>query len=336
MASKYISVFNCRLRFLGGIVTNPLELIEVHLCFRDQFSSRSHVLTKQLPLSSRKRKCCVRRYDTKSGAFDWDLHMRYHAVGGAQVSNQEYQNFRLNGVAFTWLESEASKPNRTLICGIAPVGEEFVHYGYLGDMSTGPYVSYGLHSEDEEILKRSHNGHEQRSTDVTERNLRQVFHELLHRGEYVHKSTTNLKLGSVVTKLGDYNVTSSVSGTIAKYSSRNFKCADMPDVSVKFLSVKSLELFAHRESYCELFDVVFFGSSHMKYFDSKVIDKVAKCGCVLVVENELFVLSLREKDLERYKVDVWEKLRGVRRVELPFDVQKDCHATFILKVGNLL
>lgn len=256
-------------------------------------------------------------------------------MGGSQVSNQEYQTFRLNGVAFTWLESEASKPNRTLICGITPVGEEFVHYGYLGDMSTGPYVTYGLLSEDKEILKKSHNGHDHRSTDVTERNLRQVFHELLHGTEYVHKSTNNLKLGSVVTKLGDFNVIPNVDETITGYSRRNFKCVDLEGVSVKFMSMKSLEFFVHKESYHELFDIVFFSSSHMKYFDSKVIDKVVKCGSLLVVENELFVLALREKDLEQYKLDVREKLQGIRKIELPFDVQRDCCAKFILKVENL-
>lgn len=34
------------------------------------------------------------RYDTKSGVFDWDLHMRYHLIGGKQICSQEYQNFR--------------------------------------------------------------------------------------------------------------------------------------------------------------------------------------------------------------------------------------------------
>lgn len=34
------------------------------------------------------------RYDTKTGVFDWDLHMRYHNIGGKQISAQEYQHFR--------------------------------------------------------------------------------------------------------------------------------------------------------------------------------------------------------------------------------------------------
>lgn len=77
------------------------------------------------------------RYDTKMNAFDWDLHMRLHSIGANQICSQEYKQFRNNGLAFTWLESEVSKSNRSLVCGVIPNGEKFVHCGYLGDIQTG-------------------------------------------------------------------------------------------------------------------------------------------------------------------------------------------------------
>lgn len=90
------------------------------------------------------------------GAFDWDLHMRFRPMGGDQVCSQEYRNFRLNGIAFTWLESDVSKTNRSLVCAVVPNGESFAHYGYLGDMQTGPFVAYGLDCEDKAFTKRTH------------------------------------------------------------------------------------------------------------------------------------------------------------------------------------
>lgn len=81
--------------------------------------------------------------------------MKLHSVGARQICDQEYRSFRLNGMAYSWLESEMSKPNRSLVCGVLPNGDSFAHYGYLGDMDTGPFVTFGLECEDSTYLKSS-------------------------------------------------------------------------------------------------------------------------------------------------------------------------------------
>lgn len=82
-----------------------------------------------------------------------------------------------------------------MVSGIIPNGEHFAHYGYLGDMETGPYIAYGLECEDPEYLKSQHGRSVHRATDVTERNLMQMFQEIQTGEPYEHIQCNELLLG---------------------------------------------------------------------------------------------------------------------------------------------
>ncbi|KAJ8932756.1 hypothetical protein NQ314_014456 [Rhamnusium bicolor] len=237
------------------------------------------------------------RYDAKIGAFDWDLHMRYRNIGGKQVCNQEYKNFRLNGVAFSWLESEVSKPNRSLVCAVFPNGERYAHYGYLGDMQTGPYVAFGLDCEDKSFLQTSNGQNTYRATDVTERNLKQIFYEIANKEEYEHKTTTDVKLGPVVVKEEKLIVDIRAADVVPRTANR---CMDMED-SINFLSISTLDIMRYKDKYQNLFDLVYFGNVYLKYFDKDAIGNISKDNSLLFIENQLFVLSNRKKELEEFR-----------------------------------
>lgn len=275
----------------------------------------------------RLRKILGIRYDNKLGAFDWDLHMRFHPVGGQQVCNQEYRNFRANGVAFTWLESDVSKPNRSLVCGVIPNGEKFVHYGYLGDMQTGPFVAYGLTCEDEVFTKRS-NGHNlHRATDVVERNLKQIFYELEAQKPYEHQSTTDLQMGTMVTKLSEIRVVD-VKERGACENKKSEPCINVGNTKITFLSLDYLQ---HKQKYRSVFDLIYFNNSYLKFLNREIISNAAnKSCCFILIENQRFVLNLRDKDLEEHKNNILEKVDGLD-CEIKFDALKDDYCTCILK-----
>lgn len=279
----------------------------------------------------RLRKSLGVRYDTKIGVFDWDLHMRFKSIGGSQVCNQEYQSFRSIGVAFTWLESEASKPNRSMVCGVIPNGENIAHYGYLGEMETGPFVTYGLDCEDKQFTKKNNNTNAHRSTDVTERNLKQIFHEILHSEDYIHQTTTSFTLGHIP-PTGNIKVIDVGPSTDNKTPFENF-CIPLDDITITFISLSNFNLMKHKKRFENFFHILYFNSTYLKHFDSDLIEKISTIDSFLIIENQLFVLSHRKIDLEEYEKSLFEKMESLKckRLLKKFDCQKDSYVKFILK-----
>ncbi|KAK5645154.1 hypothetical protein RI129_006454 [Pyrocoelia pectoralis] len=281
---------------------------------------------------SRLRKSLGVRYDTKMGVFDWDLYMRFHNVGGMQVCTQEYKHWRATGVAFTWLESEVSKSNRSLVCCVITNGNKFAHYGYLGEMETGPFVAYGIDCDDLTFLKRQHGTNSHRSTDVTERNLRQYFYELENGEEYVHTRVNDLNLGSSTfvtseNKVVDYGT----AGDIVK-NRKSCRCLNLEDVKIKFVTLSILQTMKHKENFHNFFNLIYFGSTYLKYFDGAVIDLISASNSLLIIENQIFVLSHRDKELTEFENTMQEKVETVeQKTAVPFDVKKDCYIKFVLK-----
>lgn len=254
--------------------------------------------------------------------------MRFHYVGGKQVCNPEYRNFRLNGLAFTWLESEPTKTNRSLVCAVLANGENFAHYGYLGDMRTGPYIAYGLDCEDKNFLKSTNGINAYRATDVTERNLRQIFSELENQQEYVHQTTTDLNCGPVLTKASDVTVVD-VRDSGDKTKKRCNKCIELGEASIKFISMDNAK---RTSKYGAMFDIIYVGASNLQHIDAGFIREKAKNGTSLVIlENQKFVLSLRDEDLKEHNKKIEDTLQDLELQAKPFDVLKDDYATFVLQ-----
>ncbi|CAH1985557.1 unnamed protein product [Acanthoscelides obtectus] len=274
----------------------------------------------------RLRKMLGVRYDAKYGAFDWDLHMRFHEVGGKQVCNQEYRNFRLNGVAFSWLENEVSKPNRTFVCAVIPNGDKFAHYGYLGDIQTGPFVAYGLDCDDKEFLKSTHGQNSYRATDVTERNLKQVFYEIQNKEEYDHKSTSDMKMGPVVMKQEKLVIDTKPVDFIPKKTQQCFSLDD----KICFMSTFNLNSIKHKEKYSNFFHLIYFSNTYLKYFERETIEKISKNNCLLIIEHQLYVLSNRKKELEELAKTINKTVSDMNVKKKPFDCEKDAYAKFVI------
>ncbi|KAF5295377.1 hypothetical protein FQR65_LT01569 [Abscondita terminalis] len=302
-----------------------LENVFKFWCSADEFDV-------QTSWDNRLRKHLGARYDSKMGAFDWDLNMRFHNVGGKQVCNQEYKHFRATGIAFTWLESEVSKSNRTFVCCVIPNGKNYAHYGYLGEMQTGPYVAYGLTCDDVNFLKTTNGVNSHRSTDVTERNLLQYFYEIENNKEYEHTKVNDLNLGASTfvlseNKVVDYGAAGDV--TIIK----NHPCINLENVKIKFVSLSKLITMKHKAEYHNFFSLIYYGSSYLKYFDSDIIDRISAPNSLLIIENQIFVLSSRDKQLEEFEQHVFEKVNSIKNLTaVPFNVKKHYYAKFVLKV----
>lgn len=300
-----------------------LENLLKFWCGRDEFDICDY-------WDRRLRKNLGVRYDSKLGAFDWDLHMRLHSIGATQLCNQEYRNFRLNGVAFSWLESEVSKPNRSMVCLAIPNGEKFVHYGYLGDMQTGPFITFGLECEDEDYLKVTNRQNLYRATDVTERNLCQIFYEIQHGEKYSHQNTSDKKLGPAIIQVAEKRVVDVKSNETLK----NFKnkCTDLENVNIKFLSLSLLKLMIHKIEYREAFQVIYCGCFYTEHLVKDLVDHILAKNGVLLIENQKFVVTHRDKQLQEFGDTIKKSLDGAQLKERCFNPCKDNFAKFV-KIG---
>lgn len=266
------------------------------------------------------------RYDSRIGVFDWDLHIKLHNRGATQICSQEYRNFRNKGLAFSWIDSEVSKPNRSLVCAVLSNGDRFAHYGYLGDMQTGPFIAYGLNCEDNEFLKSRNGQNVYRATDVTQRNLQQLFYEIHNKDEYIHKCS-NVHLGSSTIKeekiVLDNNGFDVIPGTVKK-------CIDLENVKIIFMSTSKLNTMKLNEKYDNKFDIVYVGSAFLTYIQSDLIKKIAKKGALLLMENQLLVPGNGKKELEDVAKKIREILESIQTKSTNFDPEKDLYAKFIL------
>lgn len=200
----------------------------------------------------------------------------------------------------------------------------------MGDIITGPFVAYGLDCRDKEMLKTTNNVHLQRSTDVTEWNLKEIFHEIHNSKEYINQKINELNLGCLTTDLNDLKVIdSSVEGDYLKNKHLK-KCIDLPDVRIFFLSLNYLSTFDYKKEYHNFFDMIYFNFNYLKYIDPNIISRIAKPSSLLYIENQIFVLHFRDRDLEAYKVELQAKIDSLRYKKLKFDATKDHYFKLLL------
>lgn len=283
----------------------------------------------------RLRRSLGARYDSRFGVFDWDYNMRLRDVGGTIVNSQEYKHFRTSGVAFTWLETEVSRPNCSLAAGVIKMGDEFTHRGYLGDVVTGPYIAYGLDCEDKSMMKSNHGTFFKRSTDITERNLIRMFYEL-QCGEAFDPF--------LIDRDHDHNlglVTVAVMEAKLSEQSAHDECVNVRDDTLHFINIARAKVFFHSASavdkltekleYLKKFQTLFVGQHFCKKIKPAIIN-IMETGGLVMIEGPKFNLDLKKDDMKAFGKYVKDMAKdfGCEFLE-EFDPLKDSFAKLVVK-----
>lgn len=127
------------------------------------------------------------RYDSRSGAFDWDLTMKLHAFGATMITQPEYMMWREKGVAFSGREGCYDRVNKSMATRISRKmrnGEQSLFWGYWGDMVTGPFIGFGVEAHDKVLLKTMNGKPTRTSGDITLNNMVSIFSELATQEPY--------------------------------------------------------------------------------------------------------------------------------------------------------
>lgn len=167
---------------------------------------------------------------------------------------------------------------------------------------------------------------------MTERNLRQIFSELEFGQEYEHQPTGEAVFGTVLMKLSEVKVIDIKDcGDKTNNQCGRIKCIPLEDTSINFVS---LDFVKRKSKYHRLFDVIYVNGAYLKHLDKDFVEKARRGTSLLMVENQRFVLSYREKDLQEHYKNVKEKLEGLLVEEMPFSCEKNDYITFVVKSGQ--
>ncbi|XP_073970066.1 dynein axonemal assembly factor 3 [Rhodnius prolixus] len=281
---------------------------------------------------NRLRKSLGTRYDARMGVFDWDYYMHLKDLkDGDKINPREYKQWRNTGIAFTWLEKESNVSNVTLAVGIEAVGDQLMSMEYLGDIVSGPFYTFGLDCEDSEMLQEVNRARPKRASDIIERNLMRLFHEIEHNTEYKHVGKER-DLGLVITPLAKLNFDG---------QKVNVNCdkveEDYTSLPIKhrliFLPINTLNDAAKLEKFHRFFDLMTIGQGLLKRLNANVLSMVKNNGPV-VMETRKFLL-LKKEDLQKFEEDVKEVMKSGNCVlKGSSNFQEEDYITFLVQMNE--
>ncbi|XP_060639057.2 dynein axonemal assembly factor 3 [Anolis sagrei] len=221
------------------------------------------------------------RYDARRGVCDWDLTMKLHEHGANMINIREFFHWRDTGIAFEMREGAYDIPNKTMASGrlLRHKGEPLPARGYWGDIATGPYITFGIESEDPSLLKTTNGIPSKSSQDISLHNITDLLSELQNNDRYDPLAPSN-EDGS-----GDYTRLDTSNGPFTT-----------EDIRVCFLPLNCLPELHHKDKYRQLFNLIFFSCS-MVHFLQPNLNLMSATKATLIVESTNFLPDLRKEQL---------------------------------------
>ncbi|XP_019344379.1 dynein axonemal assembly factor 3 isoform X1 [Alligator mississippiensis] len=218
------------------------------------------------------------RYDTRNGVSDWDLNMKLHEQGASVINIREYTRWRDTGVAFELREGIYDTPNKTLASGrlLRLNGDRVPARGYWGDIATGPYILFGIETEEQSLLKTINGVPSKSAQEISLHNVTAMFHELAARARYIPPGP-DPKGDSVATPVpGDASQPQEQSQLVHGPISPG-------DVQIHFLPLNSTPQLHCKNQYQRLFNLLYFSCS-MIHDLTPELQLVSAPSATLIVE----------------------------------------------------
>lgn len=260
-------------------------------------SKKDHIYDIQKYWDEQNRVQLKERYDHRDGAFDWDLQMRLKSNGAKQICPQEYKHWRDCGVAFTFPEFEYSMPNKTFAMDLRKNGNNWFHRGYVGDISVGPFITFGIDCNDEGMLKSNFGTNECRATDITERNLYEIIWEI-HNGKKFDASQDKKnfrKFGAVKLQVGDgpnsERSYEDININLVKYDK---PLKEIDNVKIHFLSVDDILNITKKHKFNHMFDIVFIANNYFAFLKEDFTE-ILKNPSLILFETKKFSIMKHDE-----------------------------------------
>lgn len=263
------------------------------------------------------------RYDTRQGAFDWDHQMRLKDNGAQQICSQEYRHWREIGVAFTFPEYRQSYANKTF--ALQP--SQSNAGGYMGDISIGPFCVFGLSCHDQKLLKSNHGQNEYRATDITERNLLEIFYEIQEQQSATSESLIIHRLG--MTKINTGKILEAKTHKTDENDLKKFNepLISTDQIKISFLSMEDAQHLIDGNKFNREFDVVFIGRNYFPIV-KKEFANVFTANALILFETAQFSIQ-RKPEIDKFLMKIREMAKEMNlksisnfNINLPLSIAK--------------
>jgi dynein assembly factor 3 len=261
------------------------------------------------------------RYDVRKNAFDWDFQMKLVERKNCAIINKRvYQSWRETGVGYELRDSQYDTANKTLASGMVfndpRSWEKTSRRGYFGDIIIGPYLAYGIKSDNLDFYKKQNENYRFTAWDVAKDNVEKLMTAVLDLSgldltKYKKKEEaslsakiTELKLEEIVeeseieVETTDENKTPPAS--FDQLESDLEEYFELENVEFNFMPLSSMEDLGQKSKYEHFFDVVYFGNSGTIHMNDKLksVMKSGESGRSLVVfETTKYMIELKNEQI---------------------------------------
>ncbi|OCT72926.1 dynein assembly factor 3, axonemal isoform X2 [Xenopus laevis] len=259
------------------------------------------------------------RYDSRKGAYDWDLSMKLHDRGAGVINSREYNYWREKGVAFMNREGVYDVPNKTLASQmVVPQSSgKVLTRGYWGDITTSPYVAFGIETEEKSLLETANGVHVKSAQEIALHNIISLFHELA-TGKVYSVPASGQAEAELVKPVGDYktNGDQTAAETIEEKAeaedtkqSKYKGFITLNNVEIHFLPLSWVNELHCKGRFTNFFNLLYFSSSmvHLLKPEYKVI---AASKATLVLELTKFMVDLQADKVQSYVSIVTKLAQG--------------------------
>ncbi|XP_043847095.1 dynein axonemal assembly factor 3 isoform X2 [Dromiciops gliroides] len=227
------------------------------------------------------------RYDARHGVSDWDLHMKLHDRGARVINTREFRRWRETSVAFEIRDASAYQlPNRTLASGrlMSHRGERVAVRGYWGDVATGPFVAFGIESDDPSLLQTRNGTPVKCAGEISLHNVTSTFRNQWSPGR---------RLSGVEPEAE------------AEDRGPGSESLDSRPFRVHFLSLGAAPTLHQRSHFCSRFHLLYVSCGMVHQLSPELGACVAPGGR-LIVELARYLVDLRPNQLESFSDRVRE------------------------------
>jgi dynein assembly factor 3, axonemal len=218
--------------------------------------------------------------------------------------------------------------NMTMASGV--ICEQNYRSGqYLGDQLTGPFISFGVESDDAEMLKKCNNKFVRSATDISEYNVTKLMFELAYKkafeGEdFFLDDWAGVNVTPVLSRMNSARSLSREDSGYFRSPAREEYCSlIVDDIEIVFLSPGTLDDDKPSSKFRGTFHVIIIGHALVPQIIGQNLLSLATDEALLLIEGKKYVVGPRRCELKEFKETFVELMKDLGMEPLPFNTEYD-------------
>ena len=262
------------------------------------------------------------RYDVRTNAYDWDFAMKLSERNNASIIHKKlFSQWRETGIAFELRDSNYDMPNKTLASSMIfndpRSGDKTGRRGYFGDIIIGPFLTYGIKSENQDFFKKQNDQYRFTSLDVARSNVSSLMNSILESSgldlkkyknekvENVTKNVSGLKIEEIIEEEPDEENKTEQADSPENKNEISQDYFSLNDCQITFLPLTAMQDFVQKTKYDNFFDIVYFSNTTVTYFN-KPIAKIYKPNALILLETAKYMIEMSKEQIHSFSTRVKE------------------------------